>query len=311
MVSNTDVRNSNGHGKNGNGHGKVGKESFEHIYDLEDPRGYFETLGKLDYRAPQNGYSFFSALVEAKKRVSGGEGEEVTVVDLCCSYGINGALLKYDVTLDDLYERYSSDELASLSSEELAVADAKFFGSRKREAPPRVVGIDVAENAIRYALRAGLMDEGFAENLEEDEPTDALREAISGADLLVVTGGIGYVWGHTFDRLLSCMAEGGAVPWVATLPTRMVNYGGPIIEVLSKHGLVTEKLPDRTLAQRRFESANEQEYVLRELVSMGVDPDGKEAAGYYHTDFYLSRPPDQAAEIPFDTLIGASLKDAF
>jgi hypothetical protein len=294
----------------GNGHSKEGKTSFNHIYNLGDSRGYFEALGKLDYRAPQNGCLLFPALIRAKRRVGGrsenGSSKEVMVVDLCCSYGINGTLLKYDVTLGDLYARYRSEELASLSSEELAAADARFFRSRKREVSPKVVGIDVAQNAIRYALRAGLIDEGFAENLEEDEPTEALREAVAGADLLIVTGGIGYAWESTFDRLLGCMTEEGKeVPWVATFPLRMVDYG-PISEVLSKYGLLTEKLPDRTFVQRRFESVEEQGYVLRELKSMGIDPEGKEAAGYYHSEFYLSRPPEEASEVPIQALLGAS-----
>jgi hypothetical protein len=287
-----------------NGHNKNGKASFEHIYNLGDPREYFETLGRLDYRAPQNGYLVFYPLIQAKKRILGHGSEEITVVDLCCSYGINAALLKYDVTLDDLYERYRSEELASLSSEELVAADAEFYRSRKREAPPRVVGIDVAENAIRYALRAGLLDEGFTENLEEDEPSDALRKAVAAADLLTVTGGVGYVWESTFDRLLGCMTEKGSVPWVATFPTRMMDYR-PIAKVLSKYGLVTEKLPDYTFVQRHFASIEEQEYVLGELSSLGIDPEGKEAAGLYHTECYLSCPSAQASEISIDALMGA------
>lgn len=282
-------------------HNKNGKASFDHIYNLKDPREYFRTLWNLDYRAPQNGYHLFSALVQEKKR---DRSEEVRVVDLCCSYGINGALLKYHVTLDDLYERYRSEELASLSSEELAVADREFYESRKREAPPWVVGVDVAENAVSYALRAGLIDGGVAENLEEDEPTDALRKAVSKTDLLIVTGGVGYVWARTFDRLLGCITEEGNVAWVATLPLRMVDYR-PIAKVLSKYGLATEKLSNHTFAQRRFASAEEQQYVLEELASMGIDPDGKESTGRYHTDFYLSRPPDQASKIPIDRLFSA------
>src|SRR5215212_6620865 len=233
VANNADVQDSSGHDKEG-------KASFDDIYDSADPREYFETLRRLDYMAPRNGWLFFPTLIQAKKRVLGGESEEMTVVDLCCSYGVNGALLKYDVTLEDLYERYRSEELANLSSEELARADAEFYRSRKREAAPKVVGIDVAENAIRYALRAGLMEAGFIENLEEDEPTEALKEAVSRADLLVVTGGIGYVSETTFGRLLGCMTEGGNAPWVATFPTRMVDYG-PIAEVLSGYGLLTEK----------------------------------------------------------------------
>lgn len=300
MTNNTDVQD-------GNGHDKEGKASFDDIYDSADPREYFETLGRLDYTAPRNGQLLFHPLVQAKKREGGRSEEEVTVVDLACSYGVIGALLKYDVTLGDLFERYRSEELASLSSEELAGADVEFYRSRKREAAPKVVGIDVAENAVRYALRAGLMDEGFAENLEENEPTVALRKAVSEADLLTVTGGIGYVGERTFHRLLGSMTE-GRVPWVATFPTRMVDYG-PIIEVLSEYGLTTEKLEGRTFVQRRFESAEEQEYALGELESMGIDPEGREAAGYYHSEFYLSRPPEHVSEVPLDALLGVSLKD--
>jgi hypothetical protein len=87
----------------------------------------------------------------------------------------------------------------------------------------------------------------------------------------------------------------------------MVDYG-PIVELLSRYGLLTEKLADRTFVQRRFADAEEQEYVLRELASMGIDPEGREAAGYYHTEFYLSRPPEQASEVPIEGLLGMSLE---
>jgi hypothetical protein len=30
-------------------HYEKSKASFDHVYDLPDPRGYFETLGVLDY----------------------------------------------------------------------------------------------------------------------------------------------------------------------------------------------------------------------------------------------------------------------
>ena len=70
-------------------HSKAGKASFEHIYDLEDPREYFNTLGSMGYAAPRHGHDLFSAL-SANIRP---QGERLTIVDVCCSYGINGALL--------------------------------------------------------------------------------------------------------------------------------------------------------------------------------------------------------------------------
>src|SRR5215217_6096127 len=74
VANDADVRDSNGHDKEG-------KASFDDVYDSADPREYFETLGRLDYTAPRNGWLFFPALVQAKKR-DGGKSEEVTVVDL-------------------------------------------------------------------------------------------------------------------------------------------------------------------------------------------------------------------------------------
>ncbi len=67
-----------------------------------------------------------------------------------------------------------------MSSEELAEADSAFYGERARKAAPEVVGVDVAPNAVSYGVRSGVLDAGFAENLEENEPTEALRRAVSG-----------------------------------------------------------------------------------------------------------------------------------
>ncbi len=289
-------------------HQKVGKANFDLIYDLEDLREYFNTLGELDYRIPQHGQRLFSELIEARRNASrGGDGtQRFRVVDVCCSYGINAALLKYETTLEEMYARYGSGELADLSSEELAEDDAAFYGARRREASPEVVGLDVAQNAVAYGLRSGILDAGFAENLEEDEPTEALGRAVAGADLLTVTGGIGYVTERTFERLLNCMVEGseGRLPWVAAFALCWVSYDR-ISDVLSDYGLVTEKLADRTFTQRRFTDDAERDYVLEELMKMGVETTGKEDTGWYHANFYLSRPAEEA-KIPPEALLPKS-----
>ena len=287
-------------------HNEQSKANFAHVYDLPDPKGYFETLGALDYRAPEHGSRVFAALLRAMRR---DDEAPPKVLDVCCSYGVNAALLKHDLTLDDLYARYASRELADLSSDELAAADADFYAARRRPAPPEVVGTDVAANAVSYALRAGLLDAGTGENLEENEPTEELRRAARGARLVTVTGGVGYVWERTFERVHSCVAddgpEGGNAPWVAAFAVRFVDYS-PVAAVLARRGLVTEKLSTRTFPQRRFENAGEREHVLRQLAAAGIDPAGKEEAGWYHADLYLSRPAAQASQAPADELLGAS-----
>ena len=165
----------------------------------------------------------------------------------------------------------------------------------------------MSRNAVSYGIRSGVLDAGFAENLEENEPTKALRQAVSGSDLLTVTGGVGYVSERTFGRLLACMTEGpeGRIPWVAVFALRWVSYE-KVSNVLSGYGMVTEKLSGHTFTQRRFADNTEREYVLEKLAKMGVDPAGKEEEGWHHTDFYLSRPTEEA-KTPIETVLAPVL----
>ncbi|QIN79872.1 hypothetical protein GBA65_16560 [Rubrobacter marinus] len=291
-------------------HQKSGKANFDQIYDLEDPREYYNTLGEFDYCVPRHGQRVFRQLARALQEERAGTGsraKKLAVVDVCCSYGINAALLKHDLTLDDLYARYGSAEVAGLSCEELIEADAAFYRERRMEGAPETVGVDIAPNAVSYGVRSGLLDAGFAENLEEGEPTEDLGRAVAGTDLLTVTGGIGYVSQRTFDKLLDRATDGaeGGAPWVAAFALRWVSYG-EISDVLAEHGLVTQKLPGHTFTQRRFTGDEERDYVLGELAGMGVDPAGKEDEGWYHADFYLSRPAEQAGK-PVEELLAPVL----
>src|SRR5918995_1018359 len=259
----------------------------------------------LHQKSGKTSFEVFSELIEARRTGVNGNGTgkgHTKVVDVCCSYGVIAALLKHEIVIDDLYTRYRSEELAGLSGEELARADAAFYGERMKEGAPEVVGVDVARNAVSYGLRSGVLDAGFAENLEEDEPTEELRRAVSGTDLLTITGGVGYISESTFERLLGCMAgEDGRLPWITVFALRWVSYDD-ISDVLSNFGLVTEKLAGHTFAQRRFTGAEEREYVLEELAGMDVDSTGREDTGWYHANFYLSRPV-QDASIPLETLL--------
>ena len=291
-------------------HDRQRKANFDEVYNLPDPRGYFGTLRPLGYQAPQHGGRIFSALLRAR---AANDGAPHKVIDLCCSYGVNAALLKHDLTLRDLYERYASPHLAGLSPEDLAASDAAFYGARRKASPPEVVGVDLAPNAVAYVLRTGLLDAGAVENLEDDEPTRALGRAARGACLVTVTGGVGYVRERTFERVLSCVMDGPGggepeahnAPWVAAFALRFADYA-PIAAVLARRGLVTEKLSARAFPQRRFENDGERAHVFRRLAAASVDPAGKEELGWYYADLYLSRPAESVHEAPADELLGAA-----
>ncbi|MEC3981943.1 class I SAM-dependent methyltransferase [Amycolatopsis sp. H20-H5] len=272
----------------------LGKTSFDDIYDSPDPRSYFRTLDPLDYQIPHHANAVFRTLLDKRGNTGG------AVVDLCCSYGINATLLNHDLTLHELYARYCAEPAAGLSPTELLATDREFFRrARRRSGVVRSVGIDAAANAVSYAVDAGMLDEGFAENLELAAPSSALRAAVADTQLITVTGGVGYIGAQTFERLLDCMPRPA---WVAAFVLRTVPYQ-EIADGLRRFGLVTEKVTTRTFLQRRFSDAEEQRHALEDLAYLGTSPEGKEMTGFYHTELYVSRPAADIAEMPLAELL--------
>lgn len=275
-----------------------GKADFEAIYNCPDPRRYFTTLQPLDYQIPHHGQAVFRAVTEALERHRS-DRPPLNVVDLCCSYGVNAALLNHRLSLSDLYDRYTAHRPDVPTTRQLAEADRTFFATRRRDRAVRVTGLDAAQHAVDYARAVGLLDHGFAENLELDEPSPALRQALEDTDLITVTGGVGYITERTFGRLLDSVSS---PPWVAAFVLREVSYR-PVSALLARAGLVTEKLTTRTFRQRRFADGDERRAALEALARRGLSIAGKETDGFYHAELYLSRPAADVAALPMTDLL--------
>ena len=63
------------------------KMDFSDLYTSKDPRNYFKYLGQLDYIIPHLAQPIFAQLIRARQEL---QSEPVTVLDLGCSYAING-----------------------------------------------------------------------------------------------------------------------------------------------------------------------------------------------------------------------------
>ena len=75
------------------------KMDFSDLYISTDPRKYFQYLGQLDYIIPHLAQPVFDQLIRARRQV---QSEPVTVLDLGCSYAINGAMMKYALDYEAL-----------------------------------------------------------------------------------------------------------------------------------------------------------------------------------------------------------------
>jgi hypothetical protein len=271
------------------------KANFDDIYNQPDPRSYYRTLGALDYEIPTHGAAVFDLLLD---EMGGREGK--AVLDVCCGYSANAALLNHDIDLADLYEHYGS--LENAAGGDIAEIDRQWFAEHSRADAVSVIGLDVAGNAVRYATSVGLLDQGVIADLESGGPDEPTARAFAAADLIAVTGGIGYVGEKTFRSVVE--AGGENPPWVAALSLRWVDFA-PIAEAFDDLGLVTERLDGYCVPQRRFTHAAERQAAVAGLRERGLDPAPELRLGTHCAELYVSRPPEAVRAAPIADILGS------
>ena len=274
------------------------KADFGDIYRAKDPRGYFGVLGGLGYVIPELAGPTLLQLADFLIR---SKGRPITILDIGCSYGILSAVMRCGLGIDELRNRYAKLPLQALSSDGLACCDTHYFASWAPREDLRFIGLDRSSEAIAYAQRVGLIEEGLIVDLETNSPSDRARSVISTVDLIVSTGTVGYISEKTFARLLQAFPPGKA-PWIASFVLRTFDYGS-IAEAARDHGLATERLEGVTFVQRRFRDEIEAEEALRLLEARGVDPAGKETGGVYHAELFVSRPPADVNRAGLDEIV--------
>ena len=272
--------------KTGHAGGAARKTCFDDIYDQPDPRAYFGRLAPLEYEIPHHAQAVFRRTVAERAAAAGSAEAGVAVLDVCCSYGINAALLTHELTLAELFEHYTSPVARRLTRADLIEWDKEFYAARRRPGAPRVIGLDVARNALGYARAVGLLDAACAENLEQHSASPALRRAMTEVGLITMTGGGSYITRRTFAALLECARR---PVWVSSFVLRTVSYA-PVVACLAEFGLTTRADAARTYPQRLFTDPREQQHAIEAVQRHGGDPAGRELEGRCHATLYESRP---------------------
>ncbi|RSN53543.1 methyltransferase type 12 [Amycolatopsis sp. WAC 04182] len=261
------------------------KKNFDEEYVSEDPHAYYAAMRKVNYQIPQNANHFLVRVMDeirTARRLS-----EVSVLDIGCSYGVNAALLKYELTLDVLYEYYAGDRRGSSAQD-----DRKFF-SRFQERPGvRVHGIDISRQAIDYAREVRLLDSAIAVNLEEDSVPVNILQTLPKVDLIISTGCIGYVTHRTFARVLDHLAP-AEPPWIAVTALRTLDFA-VFEEHFERYGLFTERLAG-PLRQREIANGRERAAALAATDARCERNPTPEELGFLAADLYLSLPGADAA----------------
>ena len=246
------------------------KASIDSAYTAPTPHRYLHNMTAVDYRMADYMNPYLSAVVDASITSQ----EQVRVLDIGCSYGMSGALLKTDCAYRDLAEFYRQEASSEYAS--CVVESQRWLDSHAMREDVEVVGFDSSEEAIRFAAASHMIDEGIALNLEEEtsELTASEAHLVQECDVLLSTGAIGYVTDKTVNPILDEFGNNarGALGPVAVMSVLELFDPAPIAEAFTEHGYRFGQLPVR-MPQRRFVDEEERLGVIERLRQRGMQAD--------------------------------------
>lgn len=264
----------------------TGKIVFDDVYVARDPRPYFRAMASLGYRIPEQAKPHFLEMFERCRKAIG--RQRLRVLDLGASYGVNAALLKWNLSLDQLYSRYAAPGKRNADRAELLRSDQAFFRQQELQRELQITALDISVNALDYALEAGIVDTVLSADFENRVPTSREAGILARADCVISTGCIGYITEKTLLRIIdTCKTRR---PWMTHCILRMFALE-PFEDALRSRGYRMQRLKEPVL-QRHFASQDEQDSVIRRLEELGVDPSGYESTGRLYATVLNAIPAD-------------------
>ena len=266
------------------------KASFDAAYTAQTPHRYLHNMTAVDYRMADYMNPYLSAVVDASVTSQ----EPVRVLDIGCSYGMSGALLKTDCEYRDLAEFYRQEASSEYAS--CVVESQRWLDSHAMRDDVEVVGFDSSEEAVRFAAASHMIDEGIALNLEEEKSELTADEVvlIQECDVLLSTGAIGYVTDKTVNPILDEFGNNarGALGPVAVMSVLELFDPAPIAEAFTEHGYRFGQLPVR-MPKRRFVDEDEREGVIETLRQRGVHADALESETQMFAGLCIAAKPER------------------
>lgn len=261
----------------------VAINDFSTLYNLSTPRPYFEKMAQIDYCIPGIASGVFDWCIDELRRQRG--VTELKVLDLCAGYGVNGALMKTDLSLDALYQHFQDQSDVGTAN---VLFDRALMANHVNDPDVHVIGLDVATKALDYACAAGFMNESYAVDLETEALPGTLANSIAQCSLISITGGFSFIGATTFEKILSALpGTPGTLPWIVGFPL-LHTHLDELFEVLHDYGYVVQADTPHSYSQRQFANKQEKAAEHLALATAGLDVDDD---GYFQSRLLVAQPP--------------------
>lgn len=261
------------------------KKDFTNIYTQKFPNAYLKEMKRLDYRIPNKTKPLYLSIIkQLYKKLS----RKINIIDIGSSYGINSALMKYDLKMSDLDNFFLEQEPSIEQSKQ-------FFENLSSDDTFDFYQIDISEPALKFSENTGLCNKGICVNLESGNLP--IKE-IPSSDMIIATGCIGYIGYKAFSALFELIKKQQSEsdleklekgPLFAFSVLRIFDME-KIEKTFDHYGYSLVKSDVKPIRQRRFSDANEQSQTLSLLREKGIDTKKHEDDGQFYADFYIGSP---------------------
>jgi hypothetical protein len=263
----------------------VVKRKFTDIYTQKFPDDYLEEMKKLHYRIPDKTKILYLSLAkQLYKKLS----RPINILDIGSSYGINSALMKYDLEMSDLNDFFLQEDSTNLEQ------TRQFFEKIPSNDNLNFYQIDISNPALQFSEDVKLCKKGICVNLE----TDGLPiKELPSLDMIIATGCIGYIGFKAFSNLFELIKKQQTKysqsdidkPIFAFSVLRIFDME-KIQKTFDYYGYSLVKTDLDPIRQRRFSDSDERHQTISLLNSKGIDVKGFEDDGYFYAHFYVASP---------------------
>ena len=261
------------------------KKDFTDIYAQKFPDAYLKEMKKLHYRIPDKTKPLYLLLAE---QIIQKLSRPINILDIGSSYGINSALLKYDLEMSDLDNFFLQEENTTLEQTK------QFFEKIPSKDSLNFYQIDISEPALQFSEQVKLCKKGICVNLET---ANLHLKELPSCDMIIATGCIGYIGYKAFSNLFELIKKQQSnspesesdKPIFAFSVLRIFDME-KIQKTFDYYGYSLVKIDLNPIRQRRFSDIDEQNQTISLLSNKRIDTKELEDDGHFYADFYVASP---------------------
>lgn len=259
----------------------VVKKDFTDVYVRKYPAPYLEQMRKVDYRIPDQTKPLYKHLSE---RLCNYLKRPINILDLGSSYGINSALLNYELIMSELDDFFVEQN----PTPSLKEVQNFFDGLPNKNSSLKFYLVDTSLPALEFAEKAGLCEGSFCVNLEKDPVPSEFKMTLKDIDMIIATGCIGYIGWRAFEQIFKNLDDDEKSSPIFAFSVLRIFRMDEIERVFKKNKFNLIKTKIGPLKQRQFYDDQEMKKTLDLLHSRKVDTRGMEETGAYYADFYFA-----------------------